>query len=114
MNIPFTDISLGLHNVLSCKGFETTEAIGLSFGPCAYAKMGFVLLFFINAIIRKWVGEEAGYEYSFFGGLGGGMGIYFILITILGNFKIALIAGLVGMAAFGFGGGAIFGGGEYE
>ena len=114
MNIPWTEIQIKFYNVLSCKGFETSESIGLSFGPCAFAKLGFVLLFFINAFIRKWGGEEAGIDYSFFGGLIGGLGSYFILITILGSFKIALIVGLAVMALGGYLGGSIFGGEEYE
>ncbi len=115
MNIPFTNSTLQLHNIVSCKGFETAEKLGLTFGPCAQAKLGIVLLFFINAIIRKWIGEEMGVEYSFWGGLGGGFIAYFIVITIFGHFLAALIAGLIGMAVFGFLGGMIFGGGDdYE
>ena len=115
MNIPFTEIQLKLYNVLSCKGFETAESIGLSFGPCAQAKIGFVILFFINALVRKWGGEEVGMDFSFFGGLIGGLGSYFIVISILGSFKIALIIGLVAMLIGGYLGGSLFGeGGDYE
>ncbi len=101
-----------LYNVLSCKGFETSESIGLTFGPCAMAKLGFVILFFINALLRKWLGEEMGIEYSFWGGMGGGILCYLILTTIFGNFAIAFVAGLIGMGIGGFLGGRIFGGGE--
>uniref|UniRef100_A0A6M3JHS8 Uncharacterized protein n=1 Tax=viral metagenome TaxID=1070528 RepID=A0A6M3JHS8_9ZZZZ len=112
MNIPFTEIQLKLYNILSCRGFELSESVGLSFGPCFQAKMGLVLLFFINAFARKWLGEEAGFEYSFFGGLFGGLVPYFIAVSILGSFKISFIIGLIGMGIVGFGGGSIFGGGE--
>ena len=112
MNIPFTDIQLKIYNILSCKGFETAESIGISFGPCAQVKMGFVLLFFINAFVRKWGGEEAGVNYSFWGGLIGGLGSYFILISFLGSFKIALIIGVVAMLIGGYLGGSIWGEGE--
>lgn len=111
MNIPFTEIQLKLYNILSCKGFELSEGTGISFGPCAQAKVGLVLIFFVNALVRKWLGEEAGFEYSFFGGLFGGLIPYFITITLLGNFKFAFIIGLIGMGIVGFLGGQIFEGG---
>ena len=114
MNISFTNIELGLYNMLSCKGFETADSLGLSFGPCAQAKIGMVLLFFITAITRKWGGEEIGLDFSFPGGLIGGLLSYFMIISILGSFKIALVVGLVGMALGGYLGGSIFGGEEYE
>ncbi len=115
MIIPFTEIELKLYNILSCKGFEVSESLGLSFGPCAQAKIGLVLIFFINAMARKWGGEEIGLDYSFFGGLIGGLVSYFIIITIMGNFKLAFIIGLGCMALGGYLGGSIFGGGdEYE
>jgi len=114
MHIPFTEIELKLYNILSCKGFETAESVGISFGPCAKAKFGIVMLFFIVAFVRKWGGEEAGLDFSFVGGLIGALGSYFILISLLGSFKIALIIGLVGMLIGGYLGGTIFGEDEYE
>lgn len=112
MHIPWTEIELKIYNVISCKGFETAESVGLSFGQCALAKLGFVLIFFINALVRKWGGEEAGMDYSFFGGLVGGFVSYFFVISFLGNFKIAFIIGIVGLLIGGYLGGSIFGGGE--
>jgi len=112
MQIPFTDIELGFYNMLSCKGFETADSLGLSFGPCAQAKLGMVLIFFITAIVRKWGGEEMDIEFSFASGLIGGLLSYFITISTLGDFKIALIIGLVCMLIGGYGSGAMFGGGE--
>ncbi len=110
MNV--TDIKFQLYNVLSCNGFETSEGVGLSFGPCAQAKLGFVILFFINALIRKWIGETFDIEYSFLGGMIGGFLCYLILTTIFGNFVLAFVAGLIGIGLGGFLGGRIFGGGE--
>ena len=107
-----TNATFQLYNVLSCKGFETSEGLGLTFGPCAQAKLGFVFLFFINALLRKWIGETMGIEYSFWGGMAGGFLGYLILITIFGNFAIAFVVGLVGIGLGGFLGGAIFGGSE--
>lgn len=112
MNIPWTDIQLKFYNLLSCKGFEVSEKIGLSFGACAQAKIGLILIFFINAIVRKWGGEEVGLDYSFLGGIIGGIGSYFIVISFLGSFKIALVVGLVFMALGGYLGGSLFGDGE--
>ena len=114
MHIPWTEIQLKFYNILSCKGFETADSIGMSFGACAQAKIGIVLLFFVNALVRKWGGEEAGMDYSFVGGLIGGLGSYFIMISLLGSFKIAFIIGLVVMALGGYLGGSLFGGDEYE
>ena len=114
MNIPFTDIELGFYNILSCKGFETADSLGISFGPCAQAKLGLVLLFFITAIARKWGGEEFGIDFSFAGGLIGGLFSYFIIISIIGTFNIALVVGIIGMLVGGYGGGLIFEGGEDE
>lgn len=112
MQIPFTDIELGFYNIMSCKGFETADSVGFSFGPCAQAKLGMVLIFFITAIVRKWGGEEIDLDFSLPGGLIGGLLSYFIIISILGDFKIAFIIGLVGMLIGGYGSGAMFGGGE--
>lgn len=115
MQIPFTDIELTFYNLFSCSGFEVAEGIGLSFGPCAIAKLGLVILFFINAVVRKWGGEEIGYDYSFFGGLIGGLLSYIITIAIIGNFKISFMVGIIVMLIGGYLGGQIFGGGDdYE
>ena len=91
MQIPFTEIELGFYNLLSCKGFEAADSMGISFGPCAQAKLGLVLLFFITAFVRKWGGEEMGVDFSFAGGLIGGLLSYFIIITLIGTFKVVLI-----------------------
>lgn len=112
MNIPFTEIQLKLYNIISCKGFEVSEGMGLTFGPCAQAKFGLVILFFINALVRKWLGEEAGFEYSFWWGLGGAFIPYFITVSIFGSFKIAIVVGLIGLFIGGFLGGQMFGGEE--
>lgn len=109
MNIPFTDIELGFYNLLSCKGFETSDAVGISFGACAQAKLGMVLLFFLTAMVRKWGGEEIEMDFSFAGGLIGGLFSYFIIISFLGAFKIALVAGIIGMLIGGYLGGTLFG-----
>ena len=60
-----------LYNLLSCKGFEVVDKVTLSFGPCASARLGLVGLFFINALVRKWDGEEMGLDYNFWLGFAG-------------------------------------------
>ncbi len=112
MKIPFTNTTVQMYNMLSCRGFEEADKVGLSFGICAQAKIMAVVLFFINAIIRKWVGEEMGVDYSFFGGLGGSLLAYIIVISITGSVLISFIVGMVSMLVFGFLGGRIFGGGD--
>lgn len=110
MNI--TNSTFHLHNILSCKGFEESTKLGLSFGPCAMAKLGMVFIFFISAFVRKWLGEEMGLEYSFLWSNIVGLVSYFILITLFGNFLLAFLVGLGGMVVGGFFIGNIFGGGE--
>jgi len=102
-----------LYNVLSCKGFiEANEKITMSFGSCAKARLAIVILFFINAFVRKWFGEEMGNDYNFWMGFVGGFIGFLIPISITGNVGISFVIGLAGMLILGFGSGAIFGGDE--
>jgi len=107
-----SEIKFQLYNIISCKGFQESDGIGLSFGLCAKAKLLGVVLFFINAFVRKWLGEEMGMEYSFWGGFGGSLLAYIIVVSITGNIMISFIIGLVGMAVGGFFLGQILGGGD--
>lgn len=102
-----------MYNILNCRGWET-EAVGkwLGSAPCIKSRVGFIILFFIIALVRKWGGEKLGIDFSFFMGLLGGILGYFIVITIFGSFKIAFVIGLIAALALGYGGGTIFGGGE--
>jgi len=103
-----------LYNPLSCSGFitEATGKIGMNFGACAGAKLAMVGLFFINALVRKWGGEEVGLDYNFWAGLGGAFIGWLILTIFTGNVKIAFVVGLVAMLVGGYGFGAFFGGGD--
>ena len=101
---------------MSCKGFvsenvSTTIDIG---GPCSSARLVLVALFFINAIIRKWGGEEMGVEYNFWMGMGGSVLGYLIPLTFTGNVKISFLIGLLAMLAGGYGSSYLFGGGSYD
>ncbi|GAG12202.1 unnamed protein product, partial [marine sediment metagenome] len=42
-----------------------------------------------------------------------GMGLYFIFISIFGNLKIAMVLGILGALAGGYGGGIFLGGSDY-
>ena len=103
---------MGLYNLLSCKGFEVVEKTTLSFGPCAAAKLAVVGLFFLNALLRKWGGEEIGVEYSFWLGFAGAFLGYIITITFTGMIGLSFLIGLGGMILGGYFGGSIFGGGD--
>jgi len=102
------------YNLLSCKGFiaenaSTTLDIG---GACSMARLVLVGLFFINALVRKWGGEEMGIDYNFWMGMVGAFFGYIIPLTISGSLKFSFIIGLLAMLALGYGSGAIFGGGD--
>lgn len=107
---------MGLYNLLSCKGFgDTVEKTTIQFGECAGARLALVGLFFLNAIVRKWGGEEIGVDYNFWLGLAGAFLGYVIVITLTGMVGLSMIVGIVAMLIGGYFGGSIFGGeGEYE
>ena len=102
------------YNLLSCTGPNWTSKAGSYIGgsECIKAKLGIVLLFFIVAILRKWGGEEMGLDFNFLFALILGLGPYLMIVILFGSFKIALVAGLIGSIAGGYGGGLIFGGSE--
>ena len=108
---------MGLYNILSCKGFgEVVEKTSLQFGACAGARLALVALFFINAIVRKWLGEEIGVDYNFWLGLGGAFIGYLLMITLTGKAGLSMIIGIVVMLVGGYLGGGLIGDGgdEYE
>lgn len=94
-----------LYNLINCKGFiESNEKLSMDIGgPCSSAKLILVALFFINAFIRKWGGEEVGLDYNFWGGLIGSMTGYIILITFTGKLGLSFIVGLIAMLIGGYG-----------
>ena len=104
---------MALYNLLSCKGFldEAVTSVGLNFGACMQGRFILVILFFINAFIRKWGGEEFGIDYNFWTGLGGAFIGYMIPLTISGNLKISFLIAIAAMLFGGYGLGAIVGGG---
>ena len=100
------------YNIINCQGWEEVGTGWVANSPCLKARIGLVLLFFIIAIVRKWGGEEVGLSFSFLFALIGGILPYFIIITIFGSFKFAMVSGLIGELAGGYLGGMFFGGGE--
>lgn len=96
-----------LYNVVTCKGFSTELG-----GGCTQVWLMATLLFFIIAIIRKWIGEAMGIDFHFWLAIAGGMSAFIIIASIFGSAIWAFVAGLIGMIILGFGGGAFFGGEE--
>jgi len=103
-----------IFNPLSCSGFitEATSSISMNFGACAGARLTMVGLFFLNALVRKWGGEEVGLEYNFWAGLGGAFLGWLIPLMFTGNIKISFVIGLVAMLVGGYGAGTFLGGGD--
>ena len=112
------DISWGIHSMISCSGWTVSNATNLgpvSFdvgSPCMMAKLGMVILFFIIAMTRKWGGEEVGMEFDFLWACILGLGLYILAITFTGSFKLAMVCGIAGMLAAGYGAGYVMGGGD--
>ena len=103
---------MGLYNLISCAGFSDKASGYVASSGCFQGRMGFVLLFFIVAILRKWGGEEVGLEYNFLLGLVFSLVPYCLVVTFTGSTKIAIVVGLIGAAAGGYFGGLLFGGSE--
>ena len=96
------------YNLISCSGWEAKVGSYVGSSGCIKARLGFVLLFFVLAILRRWGGEEIGISFSFILALIGGLIPYFLIVTIFGSFKVALGLGLLGGIAGGYIGGLFF------
>ncbi len=100
------------YNIISCSGF-TTEAGGwVASMPCLKGRLGLVILFFLIALVRKWGGEEIGIGFNLWFALILGIIPYFIVITIFGSFKVAMVVGIIGALVGGYGIGMFLGGEE--
>lgn len=97
---------MAIHNLLTCSGFGDVTS-WIASGDCMKGRIGIVILFFIFAIVGKWGGEEIGMNYSKLFSWLIGIGSYFLLITLFGNFKIAFVIGLVLGIVAGYGSGFI-------
>lgn len=96
-----------IYNMMTGQGFSTS--IG---GTLSMAWLGAVILFFIIAFTRKWIGEEMDIPYDFIISAVLGFLAYFITIGFTGSFKWAELAGIVFAAAGGFGAPYFMGGGS--
>lgn len=83
-------------NLMTCGGLGKEI-----FSGCSMAWIGLVIIFFIIAIARKYLGEEAGVPFSFVGALLGGFGGYILIVTLTCSYKLALIGGIVGFVVLG-------------
>lgn len=100
-----------VYNILNCQGWGEA-ANWVASAPCLKARLGFVILFFIFAVLRKWGAEEWGLPFSFLFSLLLSLVPYFIVILFFGSFKIALVVGIIGGIIGGYGGGFLGGGEE--
>jgi len=100
-----------MFNPLSCAGFVTEATGWIATGDCFKIRIGFVVLFFIIAVLRKWGGEELGIDFSFLFSLLIGLGSYTLIAILFGSFKFAFLIGIIGALVGGYGGGVFFGGG---
>lgn len=97
------------YNPATCGGWASEATGWIATGDCFKVRIGFVILFFIFALCRKWGGEEVGIDFSFVFSLIVGLFSYTIVAILFGSFKIAFIVGLIGGLAGGYGAGLLFG-----
>lgn len=85
-----------LCNPMTCGGLGTNI-----FGGCSMVWISFVILFFIAAFARRYLGEEAGVPFNFIGALVGGIGANVIVVVFTCSYKFGLAAGIGGMILLG-------------
>lgn len=84
----------------------TGQGLSMSFmGSFSKAWLGAVIVFFVVAIVRRWIGEEMDFGFNFIIGEALGIVSYIIAMSVSCSSKIALVVGL----AFGLGGGFLGG-----
>jgi len=95
------------YNLISCKGLGLAHG-WFGGGTCIKARLGIVILFFLLAILNKWLFGMMGIVFNLWVAVAGGVISYFLIVSIIGSFKAALALGIViGLVAGFFGGGAI-------
>ena len=97
-----------MFNPLTCSGWDTTAGWFAS-GGCLSGRIGFVILFFVIAIMRKWVFGLTGIGYNFVISIVAGMLTYLIALIFIGAFKWALLIGLIVSIVAGVAGAAFMG-----
>jgi len=111
-------LNITIYNLATGSGFGTGTAMGeaVAIAPSSLigARLALVGLFFLIAIIRKWLGEEINVDFDFMWSLILGLGVYVLLITFFGSIKIAFIGGLIAGLIGGYGLPYFFGGDGYD
>jgi len=94
------------YNMMTCQGGDWTMTV---LGGCSQAWLVLVLVVFLVLILKRQCADGilAGTAYNFFGALILGAGLTIILTTLMGEARWSLLAGLIGVAVGGFGGGLI-------
>jgi len=85
-----------LCNPMTCGNLSTNIM-----SDCSMVWISFVILFFIAAFARKYLGEEAGVPFNFIGALVGGIGADVIVVVFTCSYKFGLAAGVGGMILLG-------------
>ena len=90
-------------NVMTCSGWANPGILG----GCSQAWLALALMFFIVAIIRRQTddGVLAGTPFFFPGALVGGIVIPLIILTLFGEARWGILAGVLGTIVGGFGSG---------
>ncbi|MDD5191645.1 MAG: hypothetical protein PHX96_00755 [Candidatus Nanoarchaeia archaeon] len=95
-----------MYNIMTCSGWTS--------GYCSIIRIGFIILFFIFAIIEKWGKKEVNIEFSLIFSLILGFFSYWLVAILSGSFQWSLIAGLILGLIGGYGVGIILGGTEQD
>ena len=94
--------------MMTCSGFSTSIM-----GGCSIAWLVFAVLVILGMVANRQI-NDLGQEWNQWTGYLGMAIPYFIIISITGNIKIGLVAGLVGLFAGGLLGGQFLGGEDYD
>ena len=77
--------------MMTCEGFD----MGFM-GGCGMSWLGAVMLFFLIAFTRKWIGEEMDIPCNLIGGMIGAFLPYMIIVYITCSYKWGLLGGIIG------------------
>ena len=89
--------SYHLCNIMTGSGFDKSM-----FGGLSMAWLGTVVIFFLIAFARKWIGEEMGMSFNMIAACVTGYLGYLLLITFTCSFKWSLVIGILCAGVGGF------------
>jgi len=96
------------YNMMTCSGFSTSVM-----GGCSVAWLVLAVLVVLAMVANRQI-NDLGTEFNQWGGYVGLALPYFLIVSITGNIKIGLLAGLVGIFVGGLLAGQFMGGeGDY-